>query len=361
MSIQDPILVTGGAGFIGTNFVLGWLRSVGSPVVNLDLLTYAGNLSSLDSLKDDPRHIFVPGDICDAALVGALLRDHRPRAVIHFAAESHVDRSIVAPDAFVRTNVTGTLTLLEQARLYWSALQEPERVQFRFVHISTDEVYGTLAPGDPPSTETSAYAPNNPYAASKAAADHLVRAWHRTWGLPVVTINSSNNYGPMQSPEKLIPLTILHAVEGRPLPVYGDGGQIRDWLFVEDTCAAIGSVVDKGRVGTTYNVGGDTQRTNLEVVTAICDLIDEMHPDAETGTRRRLITLVPDRPGHDRRYATDFARIRSELGWKPKIRFEQGLRQTVAWYLEHPAWVASARNGAHREWMAKNYADRASR
>ena len=303
--MHDTILVTGGAGFIGANFVLAWLRSTDSPVVNLDLLTYAGNPASLDSLRDDPRHILVHGDICDAPLVASLLCDYRPRAIVHFAAESHVDRSIVAPDAFIRTNVMGTFTLLDQARLYWSSLDPEERGAFRFLHVSTDEVYGSLGPDDPAFSETTPCAPNSPYAASKAGSDHLVRAWHHTFGLPVLTTNCSNNYGPFQFPEKLIPLMILNALEGKPLPVYGDGGNVRDWLFVEDHCSAIRAVLKSGRPGETYNVGGDSERKNLNVVTAICDLVDEMRPDPALTPRRGLITFVKDRPGHDRRYAID--------------------------------------------------------
>ena len=361
MRIQDTILVTGGAGFIGCNFVLGWVRTVGTPVVNLDLLTYAGNASSLDALRGNPAHYLVHGDIGDAQRVSSLLREHRPRAIVHFAAESHVDRSIVAPDAFIRTNVHGTFTLLEQAKGYWTGLDEQDRRSFRFLHVSTDEVYGSLGPKDPPFSETTPYAPNSPYAASKAASDHLVRAYHHTFGLPVLTTNCSNNYGPFQFPEKLIPLMILNALEGKPLPVYGDGGNVRDWLFVEDHCAAIRTVLERGRVGETYNIGGNSERKNLDVVHTICDLVDEMRPDPAGGSRRRLLSFVTDRPGHDRRYAIDASKIERELGWKPAEAFESGLRRTVRWYLDHPAWVDDVRSGAYRQWIEQNYAERLAR
>jgi dTDP-glucose 4,6-dehydratase len=356
MPIQDTILVTGGAGFIGSNFVLNWLREIDSSVVNLDLLTYAGNPSSLDTLASDPRHTLVHGDIGDATAVGSLLREHRPRAIVHFAAESHVDRSIVAPDAFIRTNVQGTFTLLEQAKAYWAALDEPGRSGFRFLHVSTDEVYGTLGPDDPAFSETTPYAPNSPYAASKAASDHLVRAYHHTFGLPVLTTNCSNNYGPFQFPEKLIPLMILNALDGKPLPVYGDGANVRDWLFVEDHCSAIRTVLEKGRIGETYNIGGNSERKNLDVVTTICDLVDEMRPDPSIGSRRKLITFVKDRPGHDRRYAIDAGKIARELGWRPAEQFETGL--TVRWYLDHLDWVDNVRTGAYLHWIEQNYAER---
>ncbi len=353
---NETILVTGGAGFIGSNFVLSWMKTGRAGVVNLDLLTYAGNAANLAPLEGDPRYTFVRGDICDAELVGELLRKHRPRAVVHFAAESHVDRSIVSPEAFVRTNVQGTFVLLEQARTYWTGLSEDERAAFRFLHVSTDEVYGTLGPEDAAFSETTAYAPNSPYAASKAGSDHLARAYFHTFGLPVVTTNCSNNYGPYQFPEKLIPLMILNALEGKPLPVYGDGKNVRDWLFVEDHCAAIRVVLERGRPGETYNVGGNSERANIDVVTAICDLVDEMRPGAEP--RRRLITYVQDRPGHDRRYAIDARKIARELGWKPAEGFQGGLRKTVRWYLEQSEWVKSVRTGAYREWMEKNYGER---
>jgi dTDP-glucose 4,6-dehydratase len=358
MQLSDTTLVTGGAGFIGSNFVLSWLKNCGSPVVNLDLLTYAGNPSNLDSLKDDHRHLLVHGDICDQELIRSLLREHRPRTIVHFAAESHVDRSIVAPDAFIRTNVQGTFTLLEQAKAYWSELDDSARRAFRFLHVSTDEVYGSLAPADPAFTEITAYSPNSPYAASKAASDHLVRSYHHTFGLPVLTTNCSNNYGPFQFPEKLIPLMILNALERKPLPVYGDGANVRDWLFVEDHCAAIRAVLDRGRVGETYNIGGNSERTNLDVVTAICDLVDEMCPDARIGPRRSLITFVTDRPGHDRRYAINASKIAGELDWRPAERFENGLRRTVRWYLDQMDWVERVRTGAYRTWIEQNYGER---
>jgi dTDP-glucose 4,6-dehydratase len=362
-SIQDTVLVTGGAGFIGSNFILTWVEETGSSVVNLDLLTYAGNPANLASLEANPRYTFVRGDICDAELVASIFKMHRPRAIVHFAAESHVDRSIVSPEAFIRTNVQGTFVLLEQARRYWSELDPADRERFRFLHVSTDEVYGSLGKDDPAFSETTAYAPNSPYAASKAASDHLARAYCHTWGLPVLTTNCSNNYGPFQFPEKLIPLVTLNALEGKPLPVYGDGNNVRDWLFVEDHCSAIRAVLQNGRVGETYNIGGNSERTNIDVVTTICDLVDEMRPEAlrrEAGAagRRRLITFVGDRPGHDRRYAIDAGKLARELGWKPAEQFETGLRKTVRWYLDHAAWVESVRTGAYREWIAQNYSER---
>ena len=356
---KDTILVTGGAGFIGSNFVLAWMNSGGAALVNLDLLTYAGNAANLASVASDPRYTFVRGDIGDAELVGSLLRKHRPRAIVHFAAESHVDRSIVSPEAFVRTNVLGTFTLLEQARAYWAELDETGRTAFRFLHVSTDEVYGTLGPNDPAFSETTPYAPNSPYAASKAGSDHLARAYFHTFGLPVLTTNCSNNYGPFQFPEKLIPLMILNALEGKPLPVYGDGKNVRDWLFVEDHCAAIRRVLESGRPGETYNIGGNSERANIDVVTAICDLVDEMRPGLGAAPRRGLITYVQDRPGHDRRYAIDANKIARELGWKPAEQFESGLRKTVKWYLENGEWINGVRTGAYRNWIAKNYAERA--
>jgi dTDP-glucose 4,6-dehydratase len=357
-NVRNTILVTGGAGFIGSNFVLQWIRNCSDAVVNLDLLTYAGNPDNLAAIEDDSRHKLVRGDICDAELVAALLREHRPKFIVHFAAESHVDRSIVDPGAFIRTNVQGTFTLLEQARLYWSELDEAGRKEFRFLHISTDEVYGTLGPDDPAFSEISAYAPNSPYAASKAASDHLARAYFHTYGLPVLTTNCSNNYGPFQFPEKLIPLVILNALEGKPLPVYGDGCNVRDWLFVEDHCSAICAVLDRGRVGETYNIGGNSERKNLDVVTAICDLVDDLRPDTALGPRSKLITFVADRPGHDRRYAIDATKISRELGWRPDEEFISGLRKTVAWYLDHGSWVQSVRTGAYRDWIRKNYEER---
>lgn len=358
MKMRDNILVTGGAGFIGSNFVLDWIASVGSPVVSLDLLTYAGNAANLESLKGNPAHSLVKGDICDGELTGALLREHRPRAVVHFAAESHVDRSIVAPDAFVRTNVTGTFTLLQQAKTYWSELDSADRENFRFLHVSTDEVYGTLGPDDPAFSETTPYAPNSPYAASKAGSDHLVRAYHHTFGLPVLTTNCSNNYGPFQFPEKLIPLMILNALEGKALPVYGDGANVRDWLFVGDHCAAIRTVLERGRAGETYNIGGNSEKKNLDVVHTICDLVDEMSPNPAIGPRRKLLTFVQDRPGHDRRYAIDATKISRELGWSPAEQFESGLRRTVQWYLNNLAWVENVRTGAYLQWIEQNYGER---
>ena len=357
-SVRNTILVTGGAGFIGSNFVLQWIKNAGAAVVNLDLLTYAGNPANLAALEGDSRHQLVRGDICNGELVAALLREHRPGVIVHFAAESHVDRSIVDPGAFIRTNVQGTFTLLEQARLFWLELDEADRRAFRFLHVSTDEVYGSLGPEDPAFSEITAYAPNSPYAASKAASDHLARAYHHTYGLPVLTTNCSNNYGPFQFPEKLIPLMILNALEGRHLPVYGDGSNVRDWLFVEDHCSAIRTVLDRGRVGETYNIGGNSERKNLDVVTAICDLVDELRPDAALGPRRKLITFVTDRPGHDRRYAIDASKISRELGWRPAEEFESGLRKTVAWYLEHGAWIENVRTGAYMDWIRQNYQER---
>jgi dTDP-glucose 4,6-dehydratase len=359
--ITNAILVTGGAGFIGSNFVLQWIERAGSAVVNLDLLTYAGNPANLATLDGDSRHTLVRGDICDAELVAALFREHRPRAIVHFAAESHVDRSIADPGAFIRTNVQGTFTLLEQAKLYWSGLNAADRQAFRLLHVSTDEVYGSLGPDDPAFSETTAYAPNSPYAASKAASDHLARAYHHTYGLPVLTTNCSNNYGPFQFPEKLVPLMILNALEGKPLPVYGDGSNVRDWLFVEDHCTAIRAVLSRGRVGETYNIGGNSERKNLDVVTTICDLVDELRPDAALGQRRKLITFVTDRPGHDRRYAIDASKISRELGWRPAREFESGLRKTVVWYLEHAAWIENVRTGAYLDWIRKNYEERVTR
>ncbi len=335
------------------------MKTADASVVNLDLLTYAGNAANLAALDADQRYTFVRGDICDAGLVAQLLREHRPRAILHFAAESHVDRSIVSPEAFIRTNVQGTFVLLEQARLYWAGLSAAERARFRFLHVSTDEVYGSLGSEDAAFTETTAYAPNSPYAASKAGSDHLARAYHHTYGLPVLTTNCSNNYGPYQFPETLIPLMILNALEGKPLPVYGDGKNVRDWLFVEDHCAAIRAVLERGRPGDTYNIGGNSERANIGVVTAICGLVDEMRPRKNGAASKELITYVKDRPGHDRRYAIDASKIGRELGWKPAENFESGLRKTVRWYLEHPEWVKSVRTGAYREWMEKNYAERA--
>ena len=351
------LLVTGGAGFIGSNFVLDWLARSDEPVVNLDLLTYAGNLRNLGPLQGDARHVFVQGDICDRALVDRLLAEHRPRALVHFAAESHVDRSILGPGAFVRTNVEGTFTLLEGARTHWSALAEAERAAFRFLHVSTDEVYGSLAPGAPAFTEAHPYEPSSPYSASKAASDHLVRAWHHTYGLPVLTTNCSNNYGPYQFPEKLIPLVIANALAGQPLPVYGDGMQVRDWLYVGDHCSAIRAVLARGGVGQTYNIGGWNEQPNIEIVHTICALLDELRPRAE-GPHARLVTHVSDRPGHDRRYAIDARKIERELGWRPAETFASGIRRTVQWYLEHAGWVAEVQSGSYRDWVAANYEQR---
>jgi dTDP-glucose 4,6-dehydratase len=348
------ILVTGGAGFIGSNFVLDWLAGSDEPVVNLDALTYAGNRANLASLDGDGRHIFVHGDICDRDLIDRLLAQHRPRAIVHFAAESHVDRSIHGPGEFMRTNVTGTFTLLEAARGYWGALEGDDKAAFRFHHVSTDEVYGSLKPTDPPFAETNAYEPNSPYSASKAASDHLVRAWHHTYGLPVVTTNCSNNYGPYHFPEKLIPLIIVNALAGRPLPVYGDGQQVRDWLYVKDHCAAIREVLARGRLGETYNIGGWNEKPNSDIVRTVCALLDEMKPDA-AGPYERLITYVKDRPGHDRRYAIDARKIERELGWKPAETFDTGIRKTVRWYLDNQSWVQDVLSGGYRDWVSKQY------
>jgi dTDP-glucose 4,6-dehydratase len=351
------ILVTGGAGFIGSNFILDWIATEQTPVVNLDKLTYAGNLANLAALKGDPRHMFVKGDICDRALVARLLAQHRPAALVHFAAESHVDRSIRGPDDFVQTNVIGTFSLLEEARAYWNGLAEPERRRFRFLHVSTDEVYGSLRPDDPPFTEATPYSPNSPYAASKAASDHLVRAHHHTYGLPTLTTNCSNNYGPYQFPEKLIPLVVLNAVQGKPLPIYGDGLNIRDWLHVADHCEALRLVLRGGQPGETYNIGGGSERTNLEVVNAVCAILDELRPGPRSG-HSSLVTFVKDRPGHDRRYALDTAHLRHRLGWTPRRTFEAGLRETILWYLDQSEWVRNVTSGAYRDWLDLNYAKR---
>ena len=352
------ILVTGGAGFIGSNFVLDWIAAVGEPVVNLDKLTYAGNLANLASLAADARHRFVRGDIGDPALLDKLFAEHAPRAVVHFAAESHVDRSIHGPAPFIETNVVGTFQLLEASRRYWSALAGEPRAAFRFLHVSTDEVYGTLREDDPAFSETTAYAPNSPYSASKAGSDHLVRSYHHTYGFPAVTTNCSNNYGPFQFPEKLIPLTIANALEGKDLPVYGDGRQVRDWLYVSDHCEAIRVALGKGRPGETYNVGGNSEKRNLEVVHAICDALEAQVPRA--GGYRGLIKFVTDRPGHDRRYAINADKIRAKLGWTPRETFETGLERTVRWYLDHKEWVASVRSGEYRKWMETNYGTRSA-
>ena len=352
------IFVTGGAGFIGSNFILDWVAGEKTCVVNLDKLTYAGNLNNLSRLQCDPNHTFVQGDICDGALVGHLLREHRPRAIVHFAAESHVDRSIHGPAEFIQTNINGTFSLLEEARAYWQELPGEEKDAFRFLHVSTDEVYGSLGPDDSPFTETTPYAPNSPYSASKAASDHLVRAYHHTYGLPVLTTNCSNNYGAYQFPEKLIPLIILNALSGKPLPIYGDGQNIRDWLYAGDHCTAIRQVLKKGRLGETYNIGGWNEKTNLDVVHAVCAILDELKPAADGKPYASLITYVKDRPGHDRRYAIDARKIERELGWKPAETFETGMRKTVRWYLEHQDWVGNVTSGEYREWVGRNYGER---
>ena len=351
------LLVTGGAGFIGSNFVLTSLAAADEPVVTLDKLTYAGNLRNLESLRGDARHVFVRGDIADRPLVKQLLERHRPRAIVHFAAESHVDRSIAGPAPFIDANIVGTWSLLEEARAYWSALPAAERDAFRFVHVSTDEVYGSLGPQDAPFTETTPYAPNSPYAASKAAADHLVRAWHHTYGLPTLTGNCSNNYGPYQFPEKLIPLMIRNALAGEPLPVYGDGLQVRDWLYVLDHCSALRRILEAGRVGETYNIGGNSERNNIDVVRTLCAILERERP-RKSGAYAEQIAFVKDRPGHDRRYAIDGAKIRAELGWQPAETFDTGLAKTVRWYLEHAAWVEEVTSGAYRTWIDANYARR---
>jgi dTDP-glucose 4,6-dehydratase len=347
------ILITGGAGFIGSNFVLDWLERSSEPVVNVDKLTYAGNLGSLASLAGDARHVFVRGDIGDRSQVDALLAEHRPRAIVNFAAESHVDRSIHGPAAFIETNVVGTFTLLDAARAHWSALPAAERSAFRFLHVSTDEVFGSLAPDDSPFTEATPYAPNSPYSASKAAADHLVRAYHHTYGLPTLTTNCSNNYGPRQFPEKLIPLMIVNALAGKALPVYGDGKNVRDWLYVGDHCAAIRAVLASGRPGATYAVGGNAEMTNLEVVRTICLILAELAPGRDY---ERLVAFVPDRPGHDRRYAIDAAKIRGELGWTPEETFATGMRRTVRWYIDNGPWLAAVTSGEYHKWISLNYA-----
>ncbi len=348
------ILVTGGAGFIGSHFVLDWLHGSDETVINLDALTYAGNPANLASLAGDPRHVFVHGDIADRSLLEQLLSQHRPRALVHFAAESHVDRSIHGPGEFMRTNVQGSFSLLEAVRAHWSGLDADAKAAFRFHHVSTDEVFGSLAPADPAFTEDHGYAPNSPYSASKAASDHLVRAWHHTYGLPVLTSHCSNNYGPLHFPEKLIPLMIVNALDGKPLPVYGDGQQIRDWLYVADHCSAIRAVLAGGRPGQTYNIGGCNEIANLEIVHQVCALLDELRPDP-LGPYARLIRFVADRPGHDRRYAIDARKIERELGWRPAETFASGIRKTVRWYLDNPDWIASVRSGAYRDWLGKQY------
>lgn len=349
------ILVTGGAGFIGANFVLDWLAQSDEPVVNLDKLTYAGNLETLASLKGNPEHIFVQGDMGDSALVDKLLAEHQPRAVLNFAAESHVDRSIHGPEDFVQTNVLGSFRLLESVRGYWSGLAADPKAAFRFLHVSTDEVYGSLSASDPAFTEENKYEPNSPYSASKAASDHLVRAWHHTYGLPVLTTNCSNNYGPFHFPEKLIPLMIVNALAGKPLPVYGDGMQVRDWLYVKDHCSAIRRVLEAGRLGETYNVGGWNEKPNIEIVHTICALLDELRPRADGRSYKEQISFVTDRPGHDRRYAIDARKLERELGWKPAETFDSGIRKTVEWYLDNAAWVHNVQSGAYRDWVKMQY------
>jgi dTDP-glucose 4,6-dehydratase len=351
------IIVTGGAGFIGSNFVLDWLTASDEPVLALDSLTYAGNLGNLRGLEHDQRFEFVRGDIADRALIDSLLARFQPRALVHFAAESHVDRSIHGPGAFIRTNIEGTFTLLEATRLWWGQLPAKQKSEFRFLHVSTDEVYGTLGPGDPAFSETTPFAPNSPYAASKAASDHLVRAWHHTYGLPVLTTNCSNNYGPYQFPEKLIPLMIVNALAAKPLPVYGDGRQIRDWLYVGDHCSAIRLVLERGQLGETYNIGGHNEQANIDIVRTVCALLDERSPDP-AGPRSRLITHVADRPGHDRRYAIDARKIERELGWRPTETFASGISRTIDWYLANPDWIAAVQSGAYREWINTQYGAR---
>ena len=352
------ILVTGGAGFIGANFVLEWLSQSAEAVINLDALTYAGNRENLASLDGDDRHIFVQGDIGDSVLVASLLVTYKPRAIINFAAESHVDRSIHGPEDFIQTNIVGTFHLLEAVRAYWGNLQGDDKQNFRFLHVSTDEVYGSLAKDESAFTETHRYEPNSPYSASKAASDHLVRAYHHTYGLSVLTTNCSNNYGPYHFPEKLIPLMIVNALAGKQLPIYGDGQQVRDWLYVKDHCSAIRRVLEAGRAGEVYNVGGWNEKPNIEIVKTVCALLDELNPRKDGSQYAEQITYVTDRPGHDRRYAIDASKIERELGWKPAETFDTGIRKTVQWYLENKSWVANVQSGAYREWVEKNYAER---
>ena len=349
------VLITGGAGFIGANFVLDWVANTDEKIINLDKLTYAGNLESLASLQNNPQHVFVQGDIGDDKLLPKLLAEHQPRAVLNFAAESHVDRSIHGPGDFIETNIVGTFRLLESVRGYWQSLSAEAQQQFRFLHVSTDEVYGSLTPQDPAFSENNKYEPNSPYSASKAASDLLVRAWHHTYGLPVLTTNCSNNYGPLHFPEKLIPLMIVNALAGKPLPVYGDGMQVRDWLYVKDHCSAIRRVLEGGRLGETYNVGGWNEKPNIDIVNTVCTLLDEMRPRADGQSYASQITYVKDRPGHDRRYAIDARKLEKELGWRPAETFETGIRKTVAWYLDNAEWVAHVQSGAYREWVSKQY------
>ena len=353
--MKNTILVTGGAGFIGSNFILDWIESESATIVNLDKLTYAGNLQNLTSLEGNPRHVFIRGDISDSALIDRLLAEHAPRAVVNFAAESHVDRSIHGPGEFIHTNIVGTFNLLESVRAYFGSLDEKSQKAFRFLHVSTDEVYGTLAPNDPPFRETNPYEPNSPYSASKAASDHLIRAYHHTYGLPVLTTNCSNNYGPLHFPEKLIPLVIHNALAGKPLPIYGDGQQVRDWLYVRDHCSAIRRVLEAGRVGETYNIGGWNEKPNLEVVHTICTLLNELSPRSDCKPYKDQITFVTDRPGHDRRYAIDATKIHRELGWKPQESFETGIRKTIQWYLDNQEWVRNVTSGDYKKWVEKNY------
>ena len=359
--MRTELLVTGGAGFIGSNFVLNWIHSGKGRVINVDALTYASCLGNVSSLEGNTDHVFVHGNICDRELIANTLATYKPRAIVHFAAESHVDRSIVGPEAFLKTNIDGTFTMLQAARTYLATLQEEERGRFRFVHVSTDEVYGTLGPDDPAFSETTPYAPNSPYAASKAASDFLARAWFHTYGLPVLITNCSNNYGPYQFPEKLIPLMITHALSGKPLPIYGDGMQVRDWLFVNDHCRAIEAVLERGVVGETYNIGGNHQRSNLEVVQTICALLDELVPESPFRPHNQLITYVKDRPGHDRRYAIDARKIERELQWEPNESFDTGMRKTVQWYLANREWVEDVTGDSYQQWVTQNYADRASK
>jgi dTDP-glucose 4,6-dehydratase len=354
------ILVTGGAGFIGANFVLDWLAARDEPLVNLDKLTYAGNLETLATLKGDSRHVFVKGDIGDRELVSSLLVRHQPRAIINFAAESHVDRSISSPEDFIQTNIVGTFRLLEAAKAYWSELADEAKTGFRFLHVSTDEVYGSLAPADPAFAENHPYEPNSPYSASKAASDHLARAYHHTYGLPVLTTNCSNNYGPYHFPEKLIPLMIVNALAGKPLPVYGDGMQVRDWLYVKDHCSAIRRVLEAGQPGEVYNVGGWNEKPNIEIVASVCALLDRLTPRLDGKSYREQITHIKDRPGHDRRYAIDATKIQRELGWRPAETFETGIEKTIRWYLANPDWVAHVQSGAYRDWVKTHYADAAT-
>jgi dTDP-glucose 4,6-dehydratase len=353
--MEDTVLVTGGAGFIGSNFILQWIERERSSVINLDKLTYAGNLRNLDRVCSHRRYRFVHGDIADREVVNSVIAEHRPRAIVHFAAESHVDRSILGPGDFIRTNVAGTFTLLDATRAYWSELNDPDRTAFRFLHVSTDEVYGSLGPGDPPFTESSAYAPNSPYSASKAAADHLVRAYHHTYDLPTLTTNCSNNYGPFQFPEKLIPLMMLNARRGKPLPVYGDGQNVRDWLYVGDHCEAVRVVLAQGRPGETYNIGGWNEKKNLEIVETICGLLDQFCPRDPVVPHRSLIRFVKDRLGHDRRYAIDARKIERELHWTPRETFDSGIRKTVLWYLENEDWTKEVTSGVYRQWIEKQY------